>query len=244
MNILSFDFDRLPWGLRVFAWLLILGAVYLLQRLYPSWGYFVEWATLISVPMLVLNLCFGIDGGDGTEKGWKFSAIFLTVLVFCYNPNTLYGCGTKLACSVVVILTLIYALFGHMLMENDVFPIIYDILYWLSIPICWLIVYLVPDVNILIKVPINDSVFYFPPEIFLYLIVFLRYGPLFSLFDGPVERKPSGVTSDDRCCRNCAYRALRRGVSGAEFDHCTYTHEDLGALDVYSKCSHYVRRKF
>jgi hypothetical protein len=229
--------------LRVLAWGVLLAVVFFFGGLFPEWGDFNDWATFLFVPLLLLNLCFGAEGGDWLEKGWKFSAIILTIAIYFFEPISAYGYGTKMACSIVVVLTLLYAIFGRTTMDSEFFPIVYDILFWLSIPVCWVIAWFVPEVTLCFKLPINDNVLYVPYELALYIIAWLRYGPLFTLFDGPLEKTPSKVKVDDRCCRNCAYLMQRRASSGATFPHCTCHHKDIGALEIYSKCNNYARRK-
>ncbi len=248
--MLYFWNDRVPWGIRVLVWALFVGAIFGLGWLFPEWGNYNDLALFCFVPILILNLCFGTEGEKGVEIGWKFSAFALTAMSIFYEPYSPFGSGTKLACSFVVILTLVYTIFGHTLLQKwSVGGIVYDILFWLCVLAGWILGNFVTALPLYYKLITNSgSTYYIPYEIALFVIAGLRFGPLYNIIEriikGPsyVPARAGSVKTDDRSCKNCTYYRIREGQGYATYPYCLKHKRDIGALEVYSKCGDYERR--
>ena len=247
--MLCFWRERVRWWIRVLAFVAIIGAVLGVSALYPEWGDINDWATLCLVAMLILNLCFGSKAEKFVEVGWKFSAFALTVAGVLFEPMSNYGYGIKLACSLVVILTLIYAIFGHTLLQKSSFRAkAYDVLFWLLIIASLVVANFVDDFVLAFPIETDSRTIFVPFEIPLYIIAYLRFEPLYNFVERLVKGssyepvRASSVKTDDRSCKNCTYYRIREGQGYATYPYCLKHQRDIGALEVYGKCGDYERR--
>ena len=248
--MLYFWYYRVYWGVRVLIWAIFVGAIFAIGALFPNWGNYNDWAFFCFVPILVLNLCFGTEGEKGVEIGWKFSAFALTLASVFYEPFTPFGYGTKLACSFVVILTLVYTIFGHTFLQNwGIGGVVYDVLFWVCILVGWILGIFLPDLTLTYVLTTEAGATYFIPyEAALYVFAWLRFGPLYNIIERIIKGssyepvRGGSVKTDDRSCKNCTYYRIRQGEGYSTFPYCLKEKRDLGALEVYGKCSDYQRR--
>ena len=252
--MLYFWSDRAPWWLRALGWALFVGAFFLFGWLFPDWTGNDVILLFCFIPMLVLNLTFGVEGEKFVDWAWKISAFILTVAVAFVAPNSPFGYGMKTACSLVVMLTLIYAIFGHTLMQNYETPcLLYDILFAACILVSWVLALFIPELTVGYPLE-NSAVVTIPYELALYLIAWLRFEPLFNLIErivkGPSYQPARSSSSskkssvDEKYCLRCKYYRKTTSKGGVFTDHyCAYHHKELtGMLAEYNTCSDFKKR--
>ncbi|MBQ2710911.1 MAG: hypothetical protein IJF66_03090 [Clostridia bacterium] len=206
--MLYFREDRVRWWIRVLAWLALVGLCLLVGTIYPNWvGLSDAVLLLLFVPILFVNLAFPVDK-NFCEWMWKLSCLLMTGIGVFYQPTSQFGYGMRLACSLVVILTLIYAIFGNklVLFASERVAKAYDILTGAVIVVALVISLFVTEIPGLgIPLTIKENNYVIPVDVALYVIALLRYGPLYDMIEN-IDDKQRGFVHKGGS-RNSSYNS-------------------------------------
>ena len=215
--------DRFVWWFQLLLGVVIIGLCFLLGWLFPEWIGWEQgdsftnsavWDCLLIIPMIVLNMFFGIETDNSvSEWVWKISSFILTLVVAFYQPTTVIGSGIKMACTLVVMLTLLYATFGHSLMQKlHIGGVLYDILFYACIVVALVVTAIFPTAVIGYVTDTNSFLggkITIPYELALYAVCWLRFGPLHSIIEKIVkgddyDSGPSRSSSSRKPAGNCS----------------------------------------
>ena len=254
-TFLYFWRDRFVWWFRLFLGVAIIGICFLLCWLIPGWGAWEQgdsfmnssvWDCLLIIPMIVLNLSFGIESDNSaSEWFWKISAFFLTLTVAFYQPTTAIGAGVKMACTLVVMLTLLYATFGHTLMQRlHGGGFVYDILFFACIVVALVVTAIFPTAVIGYVTDTYGFLGYkitIPYELALYAVCWLRFEPLHSLIEKIVKGSdydsgPSRSSSRKSAggCSSCRYCNITTTAT-----YCSIDGEEVSTDEWFHGCNYY-----
>lgn len=271
-NFLYFWRDRFAWWVRLLLGIATVGLCVLIGWLAPEWGNWGEngfwdsdvfYGCITIIIMITLNLCFGEEtDGNGTEWAWKIASFLLTLNVFLSaQPSSVCCAGVKMASTLVVALTLIYAILGHTLMQNlGIGGFLYDILFYLCIIVAFVVTAIFPEASIGYDIDnvtfLNLYVVTIPYELALYVIAWLRFEPLHSLIEkivkgdryhydsGSSSRSYSSSSSQsytrDTNCKRCAYHSNTKPDGTYCPDYCTLHCEVRGYFQVQNGCDDFV----
>ena len=250
--------DRFVWWFQLLLGVVTIGLCVLLGWLIPDWGNWGEnsfWASdiflsgLTIIIMIVLNMSFGNETDNNvSEWVWKISAFLLTINVFLSaNPSSVFCAGVKMASTLVVMLTLIYATFGHTLMQRlHVGGFVYDILFYLCIVVAFIVTAIFPEASI--GYDINNVTFMnlyvvtIPYELVLYVVCWLRFGPLHSLIEKIVKGSdydsgPSRSSSRSKPAGNCSSCRYCNMTTTATY--CSIDGEEVSTDEWFHGCNYY-----
>ena len=267
-EFLYFWRDRFAVWFRLLLGVATIGLSVLIGWLIPEWGNWGEngfWDSDIFagcigiIIMIVLNLFFGIEtDGSASEWIWKISAFLLTINVFLSaQPSSAFCAGVKMASTLVVALTLLYAIFGHTLMQKlHIGGFVYDILFYLCIVVAFVVTAIFPNASIGYDINnisfLNLYVITIPYELALYVIAWLRFEPLHSLIEkiikgdsysyssGSSSRSYSTSSSRNTSCKRCAYHSNTKPDGTYCPDYCRLHCEVRGYFQVESGCDDFV----
>ena len=225
--------DRFVWWFQLLLGVAIIGLCFLLCWLIPGWGACGQgdsflnsgvWDSLLIIPMIVLNMFFGIETDNSVSDWvWKISSFILTLIVAFYQPTTVIVSGIKMACTLVVMLTLIYAIFGHTLMQRlHIGGFLYDILFYACIVVALVVTAIFPTAVIGYVTDANSFLggkIIIPYELALYAVCWLRFGPLHSI----IERIVKGSDYDSGPSRSSSSRKPAGGCSSCKYCNLTTT---------------------
>ena len=184
--MLDFYGHRVPWGWRLLAAIAIFLIVAIVDSNVPTWSGATDGILiLLFIPFLLLNFAFG-TGGDKGEWIWKISAFIMTIVTIAYSPSSSFGYGMRLACTLLVIWTLIFATFWDTF-RRRASHLVYDVTYGSILVLSLVVSIFIPEIpgfGIPVSLKKLDWNFILPVEVIFYTVCGLRYGILFDLVEG------------------------------------------------------------